>query len=62
MLNLTATYYSNKPANLCQYEKGFAENFVYTKCLFLGVKAAKDQVIAVVSVVQGTVDAADGGS
>lgn len=63
MLNLTATCYSNKPANLCQYGKGFAENFVYKNfSAFLRVEAAKDQIIAVISVIQGTVDAADGGS
>ena len=42
---------------------GFAENFVYKNfSAFLRIEAAKDQIIAVISVIQGTVDAADGGS
>lgn len=62
MLKFFTICYSNKPANLCQYGKGFAENFVYTKMPVLGIEALKDQVISVISVIQGAVDAADGGS
>lgn len=60
-MKIVCYFHSNKPANLCQYGKGFAENFVYTEKPFLRAETFKDQIIAVVSVVEGPVHAADGG-